>query len=159
MEVLADAGVDVLACETVPAAAEAEALLAEAVALGVPAWLSLTTVVGDDGVVRTRRGERAADVLAMTAGVDPVLAVGVNCTAPGGRRPGRRGRGERREAGRRLPEQRRGLGRRRRRGRARPVRTDDVPAWLAAGARLVGGCCRVRPRTHRRREGRPAAPP
>jgi homocysteine S-methyltransferase len=23
--------------------------------------------------------------------------------------------------------------------------TDDVPAWVAAGARLVGGCCRVRP--------------
>jgi S-methylmethionine-dependent homocysteine/selenocysteine methylase len=22
---------------------------------------------------------------------------------------------------------------------------DDVPAWLSAGARLVGGCCRVRP--------------
>jgi S-methylmethionine-dependent homocysteine/selenocysteine methylase len=22
---------------------------------------------------------------------------------------------------------------------------DDVPAWLAAGARLIGGCCRVHP--------------
>ena len=36
----------------------------------------------DDGVVRTRRGERAADVFAMTDGVDAVIAVGVNCTAP-----------------------------------------------------------------------------
>ena len=73
-----------LACETVPAAAEAEALIAEADALGVPVWLSLTTVLDDDGVVRTRRGERAADVFAMAAGVDAVIAVGVNCTDPAG---------------------------------------------------------------------------
>src|SRR5215218_3448808 len=78
MELLAEAGADVLACETVPAAAEAEALLAEADALGVPIWLSLTTVVDDDGVVRTRRGEPAADVFAMAADVDEVVAVGVN---------------------------------------------------------------------------------
>src|SRR3954454_20719704 len=80
MELLAEAGADVLACETVPAAAEAEALLAEAEALGVPIWLSLTTVTEDDGVVRTRRGERAADVFAMTSGVDTAIAVGINCT-------------------------------------------------------------------------------
>src|SRR5688500_5616236 len=84
MELLAEAGADVLACETVPAAAEAEALLAEADALGVPIWLSLTTVTGDDGVVRTRRGELAADVFAMPAGVPAVVAVGVNCTDPAG---------------------------------------------------------------------------
>src|SRR3954468_1415090 len=56
MEILAGAGADVLACETVPAAAEAEALIAEADALGVPVWLSLTTVVDGDGGggVRTR---------------------------------------------------------------------------------------------------------
>src|SRR5688572_18029272 len=84
MELLAEAGAEVLACETVPAAAEAEALLAEADALGVPIWLSLTTVTGDDGVVRTRRGERAADVFAMAADVDAVIAVGVNCTDPAG---------------------------------------------------------------------------
>ena len=74
-QVLAEAGVDVLACETVPATAEAEALVAEAQSLGVPIWLSLTTVVDDDGVVRTRRGEPAADVFAMAAGVDEVIAV------------------------------------------------------------------------------------
>ena len=146
MELLAEAGADVLACETVPAAAEAEALIAEADALGVPVWLSLTTVVDGDGVVRTRRGERAADVFAMAAGVDAVIAVGVNCTDAGGDRARRRRGGDRRQAGGRLSEQRRGLGRRR-----PPVdrdardRADDVPAWVDAGARLVGGCCRVRP--------------
>src|SRR4051812_36238138 len=82
MELPAAAGADVLACETVPAAAEAEALIAEADALGVPAWLSLTAVLDGNGVVRTRRGERAADVFAMATGVDAVVAVGVNCTAP-----------------------------------------------------------------------------
>jgi len=84
MAVLADAGADVLACETVPAAAEAEALVAEAADLGVPIWLSLTTVVGDDGVVRTRRGEPAAEVFAMAAEASSVIALGVNCTAPSG---------------------------------------------------------------------------
>src|SRR5688500_16130069 len=39
MELLAEAGADVLACETVPAAAEAEALVTEADALGIPIWL------------------------------------------------------------------------------------------------------------------------
>src|SRR3954466_8251485 len=54
MEILAGAGppagggAAVLPCEPVPAAAEAEALITEADELGIPIWLSLTTVVGDD---------------------------------------------------------------------------------------------------------------
>ena len=146
MAVLAEAGADVLACETVPAAAEAEALLAEAADLGVPVWLSLTTVVGDDGVVRTRRGEPAADVFAMAASVDEVVAVGVNCTDPAGvpaavaaaRASGRPvvvypNSGEHWDA-----EGRRWTG--------EPGLADDaVRGWLDDGARLVGGCCRVGP--------------
>src|SRR4051812_19615602 len=84
MAALAAAGADVLACETVPAAVEGEALITEAAALGVPIGLSLTAVVDAHGVVRTRRGERATDVFALAAGVDVVLAVGVNCTDPAG---------------------------------------------------------------------------
>src|SRR5262249_22709964 len=57
LEVLAEAGPDVLALETIPCLAEAEALLGEVERLGVPTWLSLTTVSGPDGAVRTRRGE------------------------------------------------------------------------------------------------------
>src|SRR4051794_22833295 len=82
MELLAEAGADVLACETVPAAAEAEALIAEADALGIPFWLSLTTVLDAAGLARTRRGELAADVFAMAAGSRFAVAVGVNCTEP-----------------------------------------------------------------------------
>lgn len=84
MQALADAGADVLACETVPAGAEVEALLLAAGDVGVPVWLSLTTVVDDDGVVRTRRGEDAAEVFGLARGVDGVVAVGVNCCDPAG---------------------------------------------------------------------------
>jgi homocysteine S-methyltransferase len=146
MAALAEAGADVLACETVPAAAEAEALLAEADALGVPVWLSLTTVVGDDGVARTRRGEPAAGVFAMARGVAAVVAVGVNCTDPAAVGPALLAAadaglplvaypnsGERWDAAARSWT---GT------GGADP---DAVPGWVAAGARLVGGCCRVRP--------------
>jgi homocysteine S-methyltransferase len=146
MAALAEAGADVLACETVPAAAEAEALLAEVADLGVPAWLSLTTVVGEDGVVRTRRGERADEVFAMAAGMPEIVAVGVNCTDPAGvllavlaAASGGKpvvvypNSGERWDAA-----ARRWTGR-------STFSPADVPAWVAAGARLVGGCCRVGP--------------
>src|SRR3954469_10837873 len=78
MELLAAAGADVLACETVPAAAEAEALVAGAAERGGPIWLSLPTVADGDGVARTRHGEPAAEVFAMAAGSSSVIAVGVN---------------------------------------------------------------------------------
>jgi homocysteine S-methyltransferase len=146
MEMLAEAGADVLACETVPAAAEAEALVAEADTLGVPMWLSLTTVVDADGAVRTRRGELAADVFAMAASSDAVVAVGVNCTDPAGvlsavRAAATTGKpvvaypnsGERWDAAARNWTGTPGIS---------PA---EVPGWVAAGARLVGGCCRVRP--------------
>jgi homocysteine S-methyltransferase len=146
MELLAEAGADVLACETVPAAAEAEALIAEAEALGMPVWLSLTAVVDAEGVVRTRRRERAADVFAMTAGVDSVVAVGVNCTAPAAIGPAIAAA---HAAGKPVvvyPNSGEGWDAARRRWTGSPgIATDDVPAWVEAGARLVGGCCRVRP--------------
>jgi homocysteine S-methyltransferase len=146
MEWLADAGADVLACETVPAAAEAEALLAEADMLGVPVWLSLTTVVDGDGVVRTRRGEPAREVFAMARDVDAVVAVGVNCTDPDGvlaavgaatasDRPVvvYPNSGERWDAAARRWAGTPGLS------------PTGALGWVAAGARLVGGCCRVGP--------------
>jgi homocysteine S-methyltransferase len=146
MAVLADAGADVLACETVPAAAEAEALLAEADDLGVPVWLSLTTVFGDDGVARTRRGEPAADVFALAAGVDAVVAVGVNCTDPSGVPAAL---GAARAAGKPLvayPNSGESWDAAARRWTGEAGVPDDaVRGWLDAGARLVGGCCRVGP--------------
>ncbi|WP_448623616.1 homocysteine S-methyltransferase [Geodermatophilus sp. URMC 64] len=146
MQVLAEAGADVLACETVPAAAEAEALLAEAVSLGVPVWLSLTTVVDGDGVVRTRRGEPAADVLAMAAGVGEAVAVGVNCTDPAGVLAAVEAAAPSRKPVVVYPNSGEGWDAAGRRWTGAPAAAeDDVPAWVAAGARLVGGCCRTGP--------------
>jgi S-methylmethionine-dependent homocysteine/selenocysteine methylase len=146
MEVLAAAGADVLACETVPAAAEAEALVAEADALGVPIWLSLTTVVDDEGVVRTRRGEPAADVFAMAAESPSVIAVGVNCTAPAGvpaAVTAAAGTGKPVVA---YPNSGEAWDAAARRWTGEPgIAADDVRTWVGAGARLVGGCCRIRP--------------
>jgi homocysteine S-methyltransferase len=146
MAALAEAGADVLACETVPAAAEAEALLAEAEALEVPVWLSLTTVVDASGVARTRRGEPAADVFAMARGVGAVVAVGVNCTDPAGVGPALAAAAA---AGTPLvayPNSGEGWDAATRRWTGTGgVDADAVPRWVGAGARLVGGCCRVGP--------------
>jgi homocysteine S-methyltransferase len=145
LELLADAGADVLACETLPAAAEVEALLAEVDRLGVPAWLSLTAVPGDDGVPRTRRGELLADVLAMTRHVPAVVAVGVNCTDPAG--VGRAVEVAAAAGGKPVvayPNSGEVWDAVARRWTGSPG-VGDVSGWLAAGARLVGGCCRVRP--------------
>jgi homocysteine S-methyltransferase len=146
MELLAQAGADVLACETVPAAAEAGALVAEAVDLGMPMWLSLTTVLDRRGVPRTRRGEPAAEVYALVADVPEVIAVGVNCTSPAAIGPTVAAASV---AGAPIvvyPNSGEGWDAVGRRWTGTPGSwTDDVPAWVAGGARLVGGCCRVRP--------------
>ncbi|MGR6963836.1 homocysteine S-methyltransferase [Geodermatophilus sp. URMC 61] len=145
MEWLAEAGADVLACETVPAAAEAEALLEEADMLGMPVWLSLTTVL-DGGVARTRRGEPAAEVFAMACGNDAVVAVGVNCTDPAAVGPSLAAAASSGKPLVAYPNSGEGWDADARRwtgtGGVDPA---QVPTWLAAGARLVGGCCRVGP--------------
>jgi S-methylmethionine-dependent homocysteine/selenocysteine methylase len=146
MEILAEAGAHVLACETVPAAVEAEALIAEADALGVPVWLSLTTVLDGDGVVRTRRGERADEVFAMAAGVDAVIAVGVNCTDPAGVGPAIAAAARSGKPVVAYPNSGEGWDADGRRWTGSPgITPDAVPGWVDAGARLVGGCCRIRP--------------
>jgi S-methylmethionine-dependent homocysteine/selenocysteine methylase len=146
MALLAEAGADVLACETVPAAAEAEALIAEAQSLGVPIWLSLTTVVDGEGVVRSRRGERAGDVYAMAAGVAEVIAVGVNCTAPAAVGPSVVEAARTGKPVVAYPNSGEGWDAVGRRWTGSPdISRDAVRSWVDAGARLIGGCCRVRP--------------
>lgn len=142
MQAVADGLADVLAIETMPSAAEAEALLAELQGTGIPAWLSFTCVDG-----RTRTGERAEDAFALARGIDEVFAVGVNCcpaeavaefaaaasnasALPAVVYPNS---GELWDA-----DARRWTG-------EPTVDPTLVPAWLDAGAALVGGCCRVLP--------------
>lgn len=133
-------GADVLAVETVPCLAEVEAVLAELDGTGVPAWLSLSAADG-----RTRAGEPLEEAFTMAADVAEVLAVGVNCTTPA-------------DAGAAVPlagahgpavvYPNSGQGwdavARSWTGRS-AFDPADVGTWVAGGARLVGGCCRVGP--------------
>jgi homocysteine S-methyltransferase len=141
LEVLADAGADVLALETIPDIDEAEALVNLVRSLGVPAWLSYTI----DGT-HTRAGQPLADAFAVAAGVPEIVAVGVNCCAPDDVLPAIRPAGEIGKpvivypnSGEHWDSARRVW--------AGPSRFAPRlgAQWLAAGARLIGGCCRVRP--------------
>jgi len=142
LEVLADAGADVLALETVPDIDEAEALVGLAQRFDVPAWLSYTI----DGP-RTRAGQPLTDAFAVAAGVPEIVAVGVNCCAPVDVLPAI---GIAREVTGKPIIVYPNSGERwdgRRRGWVGPSRFSAqlAPQWVSAGARIVGGCCRVRP--------------
>ncbi|MFG3505034.1 homocysteine S-methyltransferase [Streptomyces sp. NPDC047821] len=142
LEVLAAARPDVLALETVPDADEARALVRAVRGLGVPAWLSYS-VAGD----RTRAGQSLEEAFAVVAASDEIVAVGVNCCAPG-------------DADRAVPVAARVTGKpvvvypnsgekwdaAARAWRGRPAFTARrARGWRQAGARLIGGCCRVGP--------------
>lgn len=139
VEILADAGADVLALETVPDVDEAEALVALVRSIGVPAWLSYTI----EGAA-TRAGQSLADAFAVAAGVAEIVAVGVNCCAPDDVLP--------------AIEAARAVGKpvivypnsgERWDGRAwtgpRTYSPQLAAQWAAAGASVIGGCCRVGP--------------
>jgi homocysteine S-methyltransferase len=138
LEVLADSGADVLALETIPCLAEVEALCAELDGVGVEAWLSLSA----DGD-RTRAGEPLAEAWAMAADVPEIVAVGVNCCAPGDVVTALGGADGPLVA---YPNSGQGWDAVRRTWTGESAfDAGAVESWLAAGARLVGGCCRVGP--------------
>ncbi|MFJ5772856.1 homocysteine S-methyltransferase [Streptomyces sp. NPDC093094] len=144
IEALAAAAPDVLALETVPDTDEAKALLRAVRGLGVPAWLSYT-VSGD----RTRAGQPLEDAFALAAETDEIIAVGINCSAPEDIRPAVttafRVTGKPVVA---YPNSGETWNPRTRTWTGSPTFTPaQLTAWHAAGARLIGGCCRVGPRT------------
>ncbi len=131
---------DVLAIETIPCLREVEALLAEVDGSGMPCWLSLTSA-GD----RTRQGEPIADAFAMAREVAEVIAVGVNCCSTEGLSSvielARESSGRPVVA---YPNSGEGWDGQARWWTGEPAFSPgEAPAWVAAGARLVGGCCRV----------------
>lgn len=146
LAVLAATDADVLAIETIPDIDEAAALASLVAGLGgVAAWVSFSCADGE----RLRDGARIEDAVEAVAGGRGIVAVGVNCTAPA-HVPELVGRihaatdlpviaypnsGEGWDAA-----TRRWIG-------AAHDRVDGEAAagWMAAGATLVGGCCRVRP--------------
>ncbi|BDZ50987.1 homocysteine S-methyltransferase [Frondihabitans sucicola] len=142
LEVLADSGADLLAFETIPCLAEAEALVAAVDGTGIPAWLSITASFG-----RLRSGEPLEEAFALTRGVDEIVAVGINCSHPGEVEAAIAAAvattdlpivvypngGEEWDAKNHTWIGEPGF----------PA--DLVTSWVEAGASLVGGCCRVGP--------------
>lgn len=142
LELLASAGPDLLAVETIPDADEAEVLVPLLDELGLPAWFSYSVEAG-----ATRAGQPLRDAYAVLAGSASIVAAGVNCSAPHDvahavaaavEVTGRAGvsypnLGETWDS---AMNTWRGDG---------SFDTELAADWVVAGARLVGGCCRVGP--------------
>jgi homocysteine S-methyltransferase len=146
LELLVDAGVEVLACETLPSLAEARAVV-EAVSIWpeVTAWVSFSARNGH----QVSDGTPAAGCAAWLDSQQQVVAVGVNCTAvehisslvtelasaTGKPLVVYPNSGETWDA-------------EHQRWRGAGVGGDFehlAREWYAAGARLIGGCCRTTP--------------
>ncbi|MFC5665995.1 homocysteine S-methyltransferase [Kitasatospora misakiensis] len=141
LEALAEAGPDVFAVETIPDVREAEAVLTALDGLGIPAWLSYS-IRG----ATTSAGQPLAEAFALARSSADVVATGVNC-APAdqvaqaltlARAAGLPGVAYPNGGGVWDPEARRWQGQE---GEIADLAGD----WLAAGAGIVGGCCRVGP--------------
>ncbi len=143
MAALLEAGADLLACETLPSAIEVAAMARLIAEFDAPAWVSLTPAPGGR---TTRDGVPLAEAVAPLAGIGSLVAVGVNCCAPGDVLPALRtiataglevatiaypNSGEEWDA-----RARRWTGRSR-------WREELVRAW--AQIDYLGGCCRVGP--------------
>lgn len=143
LEVLAAAGPDLLAVETIPDVREAEVLVPLLDELGLPAWFSYSVADG-----RTRAGQPLEEAYAVLAGSSAVVAAGVNCSAPPDVSAAVRAavaatgrpavtypnRGESWDSAHHAW-----------RG-ADLFDTSLALTWWDEGARLLGGCCRVGPR-------------
>lgn len=142
MEILAESAADLFAIETIPSLREFEALLRLLEEFeDKSAWFSFSC--RDEA--RISHGETLAECAAVAEGIPQVLAVGVNCTNPAlvpGLLRSIADRGKPLVA---YPNS----------GESWDPNTGlwygegtsalDAEAWVEAGARLVGGCCRVYP--------------
>ncbi|MDT8305017.1 MAG: homocysteine S-methyltransferase [Anaerolineae bacterium] len=143
---LAGAGPDLMACETIPSGMEAKALavlIPETPAM--PAWVSFSCRDEAD----LNDGTPLVEATARVAALPQVVAIGINCTAPrfipSLIRAARSvtdkpilvypNSGETYDANRRIWV-----------GESEPERFGALSeSWRAAGARLIGGCCRTGP--------------
>jgi homocysteine S-methyltransferase len=140
LELLAAAGPDLIAVETIPDVDEAAVLVELLDEIGVPVWFSFSA----DGL-KTRAGQPLDEAFLVAASARSVVAVGVNCCAPADVLPAVR-----------LVVETTGLP-----AVAYPNRGESWDpirhawtgpggfdpnlgtAWIDAGAQYVGGCCRV----------------
>lgn len=146
VEVLASSGADFLACETLPVLDEARALVS--LLAGYPdalAWMSFTSPDG----IHTSHGEPLVECAQVLDRVANVIAIGVNCVKPdvvgeairslkAGTckaivvypNSGERWDGQSHDWHGSLDH---------------GSLAEAAPAWISAGARIVGGCCRIGP--------------
>lgn len=138
LEAIVDAEPDVLAIETIASPAEAEAVARAVEGIGIPSWIALSASSSAFDTASLR------DTLAASARVAGVIAVGVNCCPPDTVASALAdpvdvsfvvypNSGETWDAAARTWTGDPGL----------PLA--DLDDWLAAGARLIGGCCRTTP--------------
>jgi homocysteine S-methyltransferase len=142
LELLASAGPDLLAVETIPDADEAAVLVGLLEDLGLPAWFSYSCAGP-----ATRAGQPLDEAFAVLAGSTCLVAAGVNCCPPEDVLPALRtaaavtGR-----PGVAYPNS----------GQGWDTGTHSwsgdtsfdvalAPGWVEAGAAYVGGCCQVGP--------------
>ena len=142
LELLASAGPDLMAVETIPDVDEAEVLVELLDEIGLPAWFSYSVER-----LNTRAGQPLEEAFDVAASARSVVAVGVNCCAPGDVAAAVRlavdttglpavaypNRGEAWDA-----TAHRWAGR-------DSFNAALGPGWVEAGAYYVGGCCRVGP--------------
>jgi homocysteine S-methyltransferase len=138
LELLAAAGPDLLAVETIPDLDEAEVLVDLLDQVGVPAWFSYT-VRGET----TAAGQPLSDAYAVLAGHASLVAAGVNCSEqsdvlgaaqasiaatglPAVAYPNRGGSWDAESKQWSYGD---------------PIEPGLVDSWLDAGVRYVGGCC------------------
>jgi homocysteine S-methyltransferase len=146
LAVLIGTGPDLLACETIPSLDEARALIR--VLRETPAATAWITFTARDGT-HTAHGEPIADCAAELDAEPQILAVGVNCVAPGlvTQLAGEMRRGTRKpivvypNAGDVWDSARRAWID----GPSQPRIGDLAAEWIAAGASAIGGCCRTTP--------------
>lgn len=148
VEALLEAGVDLLACETLPSFAEIRALAQLLVEYPVAqAWFSFTLLDSQ----HLSDGTPLCDVLALLADYPQIVAVGINCIALENTTDALSylhsqtplplvvypNSGEHYDAVTKTWHHH---------GEACATLEGYLPQWLAAGAKLIGGCCRTTPK-------------
>lgn len=148
VEALLEAGVDLLACETLPSFAEIRALAQLLAEYPVAqAWFSFTLRDSQ----HLSDGTPLCDVLALLADYPQIVAVGINCIALENTTDALSylhsqtplplvvypNSGEHYDAVTKTWHHH---------GEACATLEDYLPQWLAAGAKLIGGCCRTTPK-------------
>lgn len=144
---LAEAGVDWIACETIPSLREAEALVREVESLGLTrCWLSVSLKTP----TQVSAGDPLEQIGRLVENAPAIAAAGINCVRPSWVRPAlealRRGTRKPLVAYPNSGELWNPQARHWTAPATKPIAwPDQVKRWLACGARIIGGCCRTTP--------------